>query len=143
MMLSRVDVFFRFCMPHQTPDLTQRVNVKNAPSSGEKPPFSINSRSHNCLSVSTIAGKVSASAESSSCRGASRARRSLRTPPWGLFAIVVEVCKGGKQGGESEDRGAVFIYIRLRPPRSYWDCGCRYEYAVEWRETVVVEAAKL
>lgn len=59
----------------------------SVPSSGEKPPLIINSKSHNCLSVSTIAGSFSASATSSACFGASRASRSFRTPPWGGFAI--------------------------------------------------------
>lgn len=53
----------------------------NAPSSGEKPPFRMSSKSHSCLSVSTMACSFSASSESSLRRGASRAIRSLRTPP--------------------------------------------------------------
>jgi hypothetical protein len=54
---------------------------RNSPSNGEKPPLRINSKSQSWRSVSTIAGSVSASATSSFLRGASRAMRSLRTPP--------------------------------------------------------------
>jgi hypothetical protein len=54
---------------------------KDVPSKGEKPPLRISSKSQSCLSVSTIAGKVSASASSSFRRGASREIRSLRIPP--------------------------------------------------------------
>lgn len=60
----------------------------NEPSRGEKPPVMSNSRSHNWRSVRSSAGSVSASAASSDWRGRSRARRSLRTPPWGVLAIV-------------------------------------------------------
>jgi hypothetical protein len=57
------------------------------PSRGEKPPDMINSRSQSCRSVRTIAARVSASAESSECLGASRADKSFRTPPCGGLAV--------------------------------------------------------
>lgn len=61
------------------------------PSRGLKPPFMISSRSQSWRSVRVIAGSFSASATSWSWRGASRARRSLRTPPWGGLAIAAVV----------------------------------------------------
>ena len=103
-------------------DPTMRGNINtntntntNIPSRGEKPPLRINSKSHNCLSESIMAGNVSASAVSCACLGKSRARRSLgnllawqlctewrradlSSPPWGEFAMIAElnrwVCRG-------------------------------------------------
>jgi hypothetical protein len=66
--------------------------MTHSPSSGEKPPLRINSRSHNCLSVRTIAGSVSASASSSFLRGASRAMRSFRTPPMSCQVFSLLFC---------------------------------------------------
>lgn len=82
------------------------------PSRGEKPPFMMSSRSHSCRSVRTMAGSFSASAASSSRRGASRATRSLRMPPWGGFAMITE--RGGGSGGH-ETRG------KSSCVRSNWD----------------------
>lgn len=60
----------------------------HVPSRGEKPPLRISSRSQRWRSVNKREGSLSASANSSDWRGASRAKRSLRTPPWGELAIV-------------------------------------------------------
>jgi hypothetical protein len=76
----------------------------------------MSSKSQSCLSVRTIAGSFSASSKSSLRRGASRAIRSLRTPPivacrqrplptpasllidspWGAFAISTGYVKNKK-----------------------------------------------
>jgi hypothetical protein len=73
--------------------------TSHEPSRGEKPPLRINSRSQSWRSLRRRDGRVSASAESSACRGWSRASRSLRMPPWGGFAIL-------KGFDESKERGA-------------------------------------
>jgi hypothetical protein len=67
----------------------------SSPSRGEKPPLRINSRSHSWRSVRTIAGRLSASTDSSFLRGASRAMRSLRTPPANCQSML-HMLSGGK-----------------------------------------------
>jgi hypothetical protein len=75
--------------PHKASVTLDEQKQGHEPSRGEKPPFSSNSRSQSWRSVKTTAGRVSASASSSAWRGRSRASRSLRTPPWGEFAMSV------------------------------------------------------
>lgn len=52
----------------------------------------MSSKSHNCLSFNTIACNCSASSKSCCLRGASRAMRSLRTPPV-QSALASRVCR--------------------------------------------------
>lgn len=81
-------VFLVHCLLEKAANYSTQLNDSNEPSKGEKAPFISSSRSHNCLSVKTMAGKFSASASSSACFDVSLASRSFRTPPWGEFAIA-------------------------------------------------------
>jgi hypothetical protein len=113
--------------------------LANTPSSGEKPPFRISSKSQSCLSLSTMAGRPSASAYSSLRRGKSRAIKSLSAPP------VSPQC----QPGSASDR-ATMPYHGVGSPlcekgarvrgqsekevkRRRWQVNC----SKEWRESVV------
>lgn len=100
----------------------------------------INSRSQSCLSLSNSDGSVSASASSSACLGKSRASRSLRTPPCGVFAMAKVELRYFPQSFLAEKLDQKDVVLRISETQSEAN---QARWSAEEQEEVYEELAKL